>query len=223
MSDLAIRARPLTESEVKQHLLNPKGESSPSPLKKMRHAHHNLARLIASGTSNEHAAQITGYDAAYICNIQKDPAFKNLVTYYGGQVDEIFATAHERMADISMVASEELLERLTEKPEEFDNAALLEVVKTTADRTGFGPSSRNLNVNVNVDLAQKLERARTRSGLTVEQSPVPVTGREGGVPLPTLPPQEIINVPLGKQTRLPHPPTESHPETPSKTGEDNGS
>jgi hypothetical protein len=39
---------------------------------------------------------------------------------------------------------------------------LLEIVKTLADRTGYGPATKNTQVNLNVGIATTLERARQR-------------------------------------------------------------
>lgn len=65
-------------------------------------------------------------------------------------------------ANIAKDALEELSLRLEETPETFTTNQLLEVSKFGADRSGFGPQSSSTNVNVNVDLASRLEAARRR-------------------------------------------------------------
>ena len=48
---------------------------------------------------------------------------------------------------------------------------LLDIVKMGADRTGHGPQTTATNLNVNVDIAAKLEAARKRNAsrpLTIE-------------------------------------------------------
>jgi hypothetical protein len=45
------------------------------------------------------------------------------------------------------------------------------VLKTLADRTGNGPSHKMTNVNVNVDLAARIESARRRVGWTIDNEP----------------------------------------------------
>jgi hypothetical protein len=60
-----------------------------------------------------------------------------------------------------------------------DDLAALEVergikappLKKLADRTGNGPSHKMTNVNVNVDLAARIESARRRVGWTIDNEP----------------------------------------------------
>lgn len=141
---------------------------------KIRNVHHSLAKLLAEGRKLQEISLITGYNPAYICTIQNDPAMANLITYYKSQVDETYVNVHERLATISMVAAEELMERITEKPETFTNREAMELVALAADRTGHGPQSRNTQVNVNIDLATRLENARLRvESLDLAPAPEP--------------------------------------------------
>jgi hypothetical protein len=158
----AIKVRDLEEKDIESlwHLRDGDLKTPTHTVTKIRHAHHALARLVAEGRKFPEIAAITGYSPTYISLMQVDPAFKNLVDYYKTNIQEVFISVHERMASLSMLAAEELQERLTEAPEEFSRRELLEVVEKTADRTGFGP--RTTQVNVNLDLADRLQKARSR-------------------------------------------------------------
>jgi hypothetical protein len=155
---------------------------------KIKQTHHALARLVAEGRRNEEISQIMGYSPSYISSLKNDPAFKNLVDYYSGMVDGVYenvqVSLHERLTSISMVAAEELLDRVTTEPEKFTNEELDKLIKTTADRTGFGPKATQVNVNVN--LAQRLEAGRRRvESLAPPRHETPVL--EGEISPPSLP------------------------------------
>lgn len=183
----AVKKRDLTQSDVEALWEVPEGglESETNPVLKIRNTHHALARLLAEGRKQVEVSAITGYSPSYISTIQNDPAFKNLVAYYKSQVEEQFTSVHERLAALSMLSAEELQDRLTQNPEEFTVRELNELLSLTADRTGFGPQSRNVNVNVNVDFAAKLENARRRAGLGESVSVSP-SGPESQGPTPLL-------------------------------------
>lgn len=156
-----------------------------SVVKRIRHTHHALAQLVAAGRRNEEIGAIMGYSPSYISSLKSDPAFKSLIAFYKHQADEEFRAAqislHDRLASISMVATEELLDRVTDAPEKFSNDQLMDLTKLSADRTGYGPQSRNTNVNLNVNLADRLESARNRARLGAP-SPSPLLE---GSPLPS--------------------------------------
>jgi hypothetical protein len=162
---MASRVRDLTKEDIgklwalRENDLQ-EGYTQSTSVLKIRETHHALARLVADGRKIVEIAAITGYAPTYINMLKSDPAFKNLVDHYKEAISEVYVTVHERMASLSMLAAEELQERLTEAPEEFSRRELLEVVEKTADRTGFGP--RTTQVNVNLDLADRLQKARSR-------------------------------------------------------------
>lgn len=163
----AVKKRDLTRADIDALWDLPEGGlgAETNPVLKIRNTHHALARLLAEGRKQVEVSAITGYSPSYISTIQNDPAFKNLIAYYKGQVEEQFTSVHERLAALSMLSAEELQERLATDPDSFTNRELNELLELTADRTGFGPQSRNVNVNVNVDFASRLENARRRAGL----------------------------------------------------------
>jgi hypothetical protein len=156
-----VGTRSLTEEDAQAYLEDDsrKIPIAQTRLKKIRARHHEAARLMASGKNDAEIHILTGLAYSTLSILRNDPAFADLVAHYNKIADEKFETTHERLAALGTDAIEVLQERLEETPEEFDNDQLITVIKTTSDRTGYGPSSKQ-QVNVNVNLADKLQRAR---------------------------------------------------------------
>lgn len=116
------------------------GSETPS-LQKLKHSHHNLARLLAQGLPAAEVSLVTGYSASRISILQHDPAFAELIVYYAEQVEEVFVNVHERLAAVGMDALQELQDRLESEGEGFSVKELLDTIGITLDRSGFGPKS----------------------------------------------------------------------------------
>lgn len=132
-------------------------------VKVMRATHHKVAMLLAAGIHDTRVAALTNYTPSRISTLKSNPAFRDLVAHYSEAVEKEYADFHSVAADLGMDALQELQARLDESPEKFSISALMELVKTTADRTGNAPVSRSINVNLTEGLAAKLERARVRA------------------------------------------------------------
>lgn len=141
--------------------------------KKMTERHHALARMLASGLKDGEAAALVGYEQAWVSSIKKSPAFIELMDLYRETKDLEFAEFAGRMAGLGKDALVELQNRLETEPEKFTNGTLLEVIKTLADRTGYGPQTTT--VNVNLDLGARLAAARARAAASMKD----VTPLEG--------------------------------------------
>lgn len=131
-------------------------------LKAIRHTHHRLAQLLAVGVDETKAGRLCNYSPARVSVLKADPAFRELLAYYSANVAEEYADFVANAADLSMDTLQELQRRLDESPETFSIAQLNELLKTLADRSGHGPVNKSVSVNVNVDMAKKLEAARAR-------------------------------------------------------------
>lgn len=152
-----------------------KGVQAPA-LKRLTQRHHALARNLAAGLPDGEAALIVGYDISRVSILKADPQFQELLRFYMAEVDRTYADLHERLAGLSVDATDEIQRRLEDDPESITTGQLLEIVKTTADRTGFGPSSKNeQTLNVNVNLATRLEAARKR---VAERRTIDITPQE---------------------------------------------
>lgn len=153
-------------------LMTEKG-SKPSAIKRLTERHHALARNLASGMQVSDAATFCGYTISRVSILQDDPAFKELLAFYREDAQRPYRDLHNRLSGLALDAAEELSNRLEEEPEKVTIGQLVELTKMGADRTGHGPSSTSLNVNV--DLAGRLEAARKRVAMRK------LTVIEGGV------------------------------------------
>ena len=158
-------ARQLSEADLA--LLASDRGTAAQPLKRIGERHHALARNLAAGLSPGQAAAITGLCLSRVSVLQGDPAFQELMQFYRQEKDAAFADMYEQLAGLSKDALLLMRERLEEAPEEFSNPMLLEIVTKLADRSGHGPSSRS-EVNVNVNIAGRLEEARKRAKLAAQ-------------------------------------------------------
>lgn len=138
-----VVVRELTEADVKKLWTLQGGDlkSEPRPVAKLKHAHHMLARLMASGVPAAECHLQTGYSISRQSILKGDPAFQELIAYYKTQIEEKFTLVHERLAALSMDVAAELQERLEVAPEGFSNNELNSLLQTALDRTGHGPTS----------------------------------------------------------------------------------
>lgn len=158
----AVQVRELDEDDIAL-LGEEKGSKAPA-LKRLSERHHALARCLASGMEPGDAAITCGYVASRVSILQADPAFQELLAFYRQSVETKYLDMHGVLAGLSLDAAMELRERLELEMQSDEKkltfGQLGELVKLGADRTGFGPQSSQ--VNVNVDLAGRLQAARER-------------------------------------------------------------
>lgn len=161
----AAIVRQLDQADVA--LLATERGTKPSAVKRLTERHHALARNLASGLPISEAAAFQGYTLSRVSILQNDPAFKELLAFYREDAQRPYRDLHNRLSGIAMDAVEELSLRLEEdmqtedvKDKKISVGQLVELTKMGADRTGFGPQTTALNVNV--DMAGKLEAARKR-------------------------------------------------------------
>jgi hypothetical protein len=152
--------RELDEADIVL-LSEEKGSEAP-PLKRLSERHHSLARSLAGGMSPSEAAITCGYSTSRVSILQDDPAFRELLAFYRSDVEVQYRDLHVRLSGLALDAADELAQRLEEAPEELSVGQLMDLTKMGADRTGFGPQTSSTTLNVNVDLASRLEAARRR-------------------------------------------------------------
>lgn len=136
--------------------------SIPNPdVKRMTERHHALARSLALGVTEGEAAVSLGYDPSRVSILRSSPAFAELVAFYRGQLGIEFAEFGSIVKGLASDAMLILRDRLEEQPEEATLGQLLEIAKFGADRSGFGPQSKQ-EVTVKTDLGSRLAAARER-------------------------------------------------------------
>lgn len=152
-------SRDLTAQDVSEVL---KGEAldvrTPS-LQQIRHTHHNLARLLAEGRKQAECAAITGFSPSRISILMKDPAFAELVAYYGEMQEEIYRNVHERLSALSVDALEIIQERLEKSSDSIPFGQIMQLAEMTLDRSGHGPKS-TVQHDVHLETSQILEEVR---------------------------------------------------------------
>lgn len=132
-----------------------------SHLKRISERHHALARNLASGMGTGEAAHMVGLSITHVSILKNDPAFKELIEFYREKVDAKYAAVHEQLAGMSLDATLIIRERMEQDPDKIPISVLSQLVQLGADRTGNGPSSKT-TVDVNINLANRLEQARKR-------------------------------------------------------------
>lgn len=106
-----------------------------SPLSRLRHSHHELARLIAGGASGVEASAITGKSQSWISTLRKDPAFAELVEYYRVQKDAVYMDVHARLAGLGTDAVNELQHRLDTDPDGLSTREVMDIAELALDRS----------------------------------------------------------------------------------------
>ena len=144
-----------------------KGSKTPA-LKRISERHHALARTLASGVTSGEAAIICRYDISRVSILQSDPAFQELVEFYRGEVIDKYLGLHEQLAGLASDAAELIADQIENdlqlplEERKVSLGQLMEVTKLAADRTGHGPQTSQTSVNINVDMAARLQAARQR-------------------------------------------------------------
>lgn len=167
-------------------------------VQRLRDPHHRVARLIAAGLRTDEIAERSGYSHQRITTLQRDPAFQELVARYRKTVDEAFEREQDEYAKLAtgnMLKAETMLAEKLEEAEEtgefLPTKDLIAISRDAADRFGYG--KRQMNLNVNMDFAAELEKARSRSGKARDGATTPrqieglVTSSPRSLPTPVAP------------------------------------
>lgn len=148
--------------------------SSEAPtLSRIRGIHHEIARLLASGLKPADVSAATGYSLSRISILQRDPSFRELLSFYESKSDEVFVDVRKRMAVLGLDAASELADRLENKPETLSNSQLIEITKASLDRAGFSPVTKTVNVGVQIssDELADLRNAKNSSVKVLDVMP----------------------------------------------------
>jgi hypothetical protein len=142
-------------------LASERGSTAPS-IKRIRDRHHSLARCLATGMKNSEASLVTGYDPSRISILLRDPTFSALVEDYRRMENGAAADFAERAGVLTLTAVNQLQDALEDEESPLPVSTVLEIAKFGADRTGHAPVSKNIQVNVNTQLGDRLRAARQR-------------------------------------------------------------
>lgn len=183
----------------------PRSTSEVPALQKLRDSHHNIARLLASGLRPGQAALAAGYSQARVSVLLADPTFQNLIAEYRRAFTEKAVDAYggyleDATAVLSMSTRmiRDQLEEADEIGKPVPMAALRDNVVEFGDRLGF--AKKSVNLNVNVDLGDRLAAARQRAFAERPMLPASTPNRaleqvEGERPAPNTAPPSIPKSP----------------------------
>lgn len=151
--------RELVPADLEMLAVN-RGIKAP-PLHEVKDSHHALARLLAQGVKPGECSAITGYSLSRISILMADPTFCELLAIYRENQNIKHADMMDRLNTVGLAAAKVAIDRFESDPDQVDMKDVLKAVSLVADRTGHGPSSKQ-TVNVNVNLADRIEAARER-------------------------------------------------------------
>jgi hypothetical protein len=141
---------PLIVKEMREHNWA-RDNADPNGIRVLRVAHHQLAQLIAAGTSAVDASFITGRTVGNIKLLLKDPSFLELLEYYKEQQKARDLNVYDKLITIGAMASEILQERLEERPEAFSNNELKNLLELAAPKSGGQSNPANVGLNVAIN------------------------------------------------------------------------
>jgi hypothetical protein len=146
----------------------PKSQASLTETVKVRH--HAIARLIAAGRRKSEIAQIMDVSPSTLSIIERSPAFQALVLEYMNLLDKATVESHTRMKILGNLGMDELTERLASRPTSIKTSEVLEIVKVAADRTGMGPTSKQVTLNGRISPADLRAIKAAKDGVAAEGS-----------------------------------------------------
>lgn len=160
---------PLKREDLEK-LQEPRGRSI---AQRFREPHHRIAQLLAKGLSQMDVARAVGYSVARVSQLEADPSFKNLLATYRLEeklaTDEVVDPVMELGKHLTMRYLRVASDHLDKAEDEQELIPLKTAIMGAADLMDrFGYGKRQMNVNVNVDFAANLEKARARSAKVIE-------------------------------------------------------
>lgn len=153
---------------------------------RFRDSHHRIARLFASGMTLAQVHERCGYSMTRLSVLRNDPAFDELVAEYRKDVneswkeniDEYYGLRVANMVEAELQIEEQFA-RARDEGTTLPLKTLLAYSSDSADRFGYGKKSSK-DVNLNVDFADRLQKAISRSGKVIEHAPLPRMGAGAG-------------------------------------------
>lgn len=147
-------------------------EASPRPVDRIRQKHHLLARYLAKGHAIVDAAMLSGYSSGAARVLENDPAFQDLLRYYTKELEEYKEQLIVKLEAISIEAADELMDRLSDETlrAKMSVTQLERLVVLASDRLGLAPQRAAAEVNINVNIASRLDAANRR--LRLIETPV---------------------------------------------------
>jgi hypothetical protein len=174
--ELILSTRSLTQEDLDAHASE--GPSNPIPIaKRMRSAHHAIARMQAAGLKRPEIAARVGYTTMALSHMQRNPAFQELVAYYSEKADIAAFDFTERIFFASMDTLDVLHDRVLTAGDQIPAKELRNIFVDLADRAGYAPVKRSEKVNFHVGLTKEELEEVKRASAGTGGSPEPTNGR----------------------------------------------
>ena len=155
-----VVTRELSKADVLVRQNSSIGSVTPH-LKRIRHTHHRLARLVASGVRPVEISAQTGFSPGRISTLQNDPAFAELVVFYKENEIDAFFDDKEKLLALRSDIVEELQRRVDEDGESMSIGDLMTLFKAVGDRSGIAPANKTPQggntVNLNIGLLHQID------------------------------------------------------------------
>lgn len=152
--------RPLTDADLSAPPAE--SESTPAPLTRLSERHRRLARMLAEGMSEQDAGLAVGLLPVRVSVLKADPTFRHLIDFYRRQVEDHYLSTHEKLGELTSLATDEIILRLETEADKFDLGDLMELTKLGADRTGHAPAGKNAAPTVTFNIGARLDAAQSR-------------------------------------------------------------
>lgn len=116
-------------------------------LQKLRATHHRQAQLLAQGRTPTEVAAIVGCTVQRLVQLQVDPTFTELVSYYQDQIMsamiEDAARLKDKLVDLGEMAVDELRDRMenNDKRQQMQTGNVLRIAEFAMDRTVAPPKT----------------------------------------------------------------------------------
>lgn len=173
---LPIEAKAIWASEVERRF-SPKVPLDAT--KKMRVRHHAIARLMAVGHKPAAIAAMIGISPASIASLERTPVFQALLLEYMNELDKAAVETTARLSILRNLTIDELTERVVTHGSDLKPGELVEILKTTADRTGLGPTQKvETSLNGHISIADLRAIKGTPEIIDVSHSGESFTGGE---------------------------------------------
>src|SRR5579859_7421990 len=147
-----VEVRPLTREDLA--VLREPREGMPR-IKKLRRIHHMVARLFATGYSDQEIVELTDYSPTRVIQLRHDPAMQELVATFESanleRIDSKIDTVQREMVSIKMRTLslvQDYLDDVEASDDPVPIKTILPIVTEMADRTGHGKHSTSTNVSV---------------------------------------------------------------------------
>jgi hypothetical protein len=180
-----ISVRPLAESEAAAIAMAAVGAKPRGPVNltdSIRIRHHAIARLMAAGRKKAEIARIMDVSVSTLSQLERSPAFQALMLEYMNMMDRESIESYTRLKIIGNLGMDELTRRLTEQPMTIKTSEVIEIVKTSADRTGLGPTTRQVTLNGRISPNDLRAIKAAQNTITAEYSVEDQPGGDSAAP-----------------------------------------